>query len=83
MVSSWCLEVDAALTDLQRGDPFADMWSVLKKHLFAKYGAVVTECVQVNVIDLRGFYELVNPQFTAVYAARPDERRERHESMKH
>ena len=46
-------------------------------------GAAARECVEANVADLRSFYELVNPQLTAVYAARPDERRERHDSIKH
>ena len=43
--------------------------SVLTKHLLAKYGAAVRECVEANVAD----YELVNPQLIAVYAASPDE----------
>ena len=47
----------------------AHMWSVLTKHLLAKYGAAVRECVEANVAD----YELVNPQLTAVYAASPDD----------
>ena len=45
------------------------MWSVLTKHLLAKYGAAVRECVEANVAD----YELVNPQLTAVYAASLDD----------
>ena len=47
----------------------AHMWSVLAKHLLTKHDAAVRECVEANVAD----YELVNPQLTAVYAARPVE----------
>ena len=32
---------------------FADMWSVLTKHLRAKYDAAVNECVETDVVDLR------------------------------
>ena len=51
---------------------FADMGSVLKQHLRAKYGAAGKECVEADVADLRklqtGLYDLADPQFTAVYA---------------
>ena len=68
-----------------RGDSFADMGSVLTKHLRAKYGAAGKECVEVDVADLRKLqtwlYDLADPQFTAVYAKSQDERRKRHDSI--
>ena len=61
------------------------MGSVLTKHLCAKYGEAVKECVESDVADLRTLqtclYELADPQPTAVYAERQDERRERHVSV--
>ena len=47
------------------------MWFVLTKHLLAKYGAAAKNRVEANIRE----DELVNPQFTAVYAVNPDERR--------
>ena len=90
------LGVDAVLSDLQRarakvphgsyrGDSFADMGSVLTKHLRAKYGEAVKECVDANVAELRKLqswlYELADPELTALYAESQDERRERHDSI--
>ena len=88
LVSMWVFGVDALLTDLQRarataphgshrGDSFAEKGSVLKKHLRAKYGAAVKECVEADVADLRKLhtwlYELADPQLTVVYAESQDE----------
>ena len=96
LVSMWVFGADAVLSDLQRarakvphgsyrGDSFADMGSVLTKHLRAKYGEAVKECVDASVADLRKlqtwFYKLADPQLTAVYAESQDERRERHDSI--
>ena len=41
-----------------RGDSFADMGSVLTKHLRAKYGEAVKECVDADVADLRKLQNL-------------------------
>ena len=97
LLSFMCvLGVDAVLSDLQRarakvphgsyrGDSFADMGSVLTKHLRVKYGEAVKECVEADVADLRKLqtwlYKLADPQLTAVYAESQDERRERHDSI--
>ena len=68
-----------------RGDSFADMGSVLTKHLRAKYGEAVKECVEADVADIRKLQswlsELADPELTAVYAESQDERRELHDSM--
>ena len=53
------------------------MGSVLKKHLRAKYGAAVKECVAADVADLRKLQtwlcELADPQLTVVYTESQDE----------
>ena len=68
-----------------RGDSFADVGSVLTKHLRAKCGEAVTECVEADVADLRKlqnwFYELADLQLTAVYAGSQDKKRERYDSV--
>ena len=84
----WVFGVGAVLTDLQRarakaphgshrGDSFADMGSVSKKHLRAKYGAAVKGCVEADVAALRKLqtwlYELADPQLTVVYTESQDE----------
>ena len=61
------------------------MGSVLTKHLRAKYGEAVKECVDANVADLRKLqswlYELAGPEFTDVHAESQDVRRERHSDV--
>ena len=69
-----------------RGDSFVDMGSVLTKHLRAKYGEAVKECVEAEVADLRKWqswlYGLADPELAAVYAESQDEKRDRHDSIK-